>query len=88
MWDRQTQSWWQFDGGAIVGSLIGTRLTALDSQTLSFADFRARYPNGDALSRNTGYERPYGQTRMSATTPSRARGRLTTAGGWIRACHR
>jgi hypothetical protein len=61
MWDRQTQSWWQFDGGAIVGSLIGTRLTALDSQTLSFADFRARYPNGDALSRNTGYERPYGQ---------------------------
>jgi hypothetical protein len=62
MWDRQTQSWWQqFDGRAIVGSLTGTQLTALDSQTLSFADFRARYPHGDVLSRDTGFERPYGQ---------------------------
>jgi hypothetical protein len=62
MWDRQTQSWWQqFEGQGIVGSLTGTRLTALDSQTLSFADFRARYPNGDVLSRDTGFDRPYGQ---------------------------
>lgn len=45
MWDRQTQSWWQqFSGQAIVGSLTGTRLRELDSQTLSFADYRARYP--------------------------------------------
>jgi hypothetical protein len=62
MWDRQTQSWWQqFEGQAIVGSLAGTRLTALDSQTVSFAEFRARYPHGDVLSRNTGFDRPYGQ---------------------------
>jgi hypothetical protein len=62
MWDRQTQSWWQqFDGTAIVGTLTGTRLATLDSQTLSFADFRARYPSGDVLSRDTGFERPYGQ---------------------------
>jgi hypothetical protein len=62
MWDRQTQSWWQqFSGRAIVGSLTGTQLTALDSQTLSFADFRARYPGGDVLSRDTGFQRPYGQ---------------------------
>ena len=61
MWDRQTQSWWQqFDGQAIVGSLTGTKLTGLDSQTLSFQDFRTRYPRGDVLSRNTGFQRPYG----------------------------
>jgi hypothetical protein len=62
MWDRQTQSWWQqFSGQAIVGALTGTRLTALDAETLSFADFRARYPQGDVLSRYTGFQRPYGQ---------------------------
>jgi len=62
MWDRQTQSWWeQFSGDAIVGSLTGTRLTVLDSQTLSFADFRTRYPHGDVLSRDTGFQRPYGK---------------------------
>ena len=62
MWDRQTQSWWQqFSGQAIVGSLTGTQLHELDAQTLSFADFRARYAEGDVLSRNTGFQRPYGQ---------------------------
>jgi hypothetical protein len=62
MWDRQTQSWrQQFSGQAIVGTLTGTRLTPLDSQTLSFADFRAQHPNGDVLSRDTGFQRLYGQ---------------------------
>jgi hypothetical protein len=62
MWDRQTQSWWQqFSGQAIVGTLTGTGLTLLASQTLSFADFRGRYPTGDLLSRDTGFQRPYGQ---------------------------
>lgn len=62
MWDRQTQSWWQqYDGHAIVGSLTGLMLTAVPSQTLSFADFRARYPHGEVLSRHTGFDRPYGQ---------------------------
>jgi hypothetical protein len=63
MWDRQTESWWrQFDGTAIVGSLTGTRLTAIASQTLSFADFGARYPDGEVLARPTGFNRPYGYT--------------------------
>jgi hypothetical protein len=73
MWDRQTQSWWQqFDGQAIVGTLTGQRLTALDSQTLSFADYRASYPNGDVLSRKTGFDRPYGQNPYAGydTVPS------------------
>jgi hypothetical protein len=63
MWDRQTETWWrQFDSEAIVGSLTGTRLTATQSQTLSFADFRARYPQGDVLARPTACNRPYGYT--------------------------
>jgi hypothetical protein len=62
MWDRQTQSWWQqYDGSAIVGTLTGAQLTALPSATISFADFRARYPHGTVLSRDTGFDRPYGQ---------------------------
>jgi hypothetical protein len=61
MWDRQTESWWQqLTGEAVVGRLTGTRLEALPSQTLSWADFEARYPNGDVLSRDTGAERDYG----------------------------
>jgi hypothetical protein len=62
MWDRQTQSWWQqLTGTAVVGALTGTRLRALDEEILSWSDFKARYPNGDVLSRNTGFDRPYGE---------------------------
>jgi hypothetical protein len=61
MWDRQTESWWQqLTGEAVVGKLTGTRLQVLPSQTLSWADFKGRYPNGDVLSRDTGVERDYG----------------------------
>ena len=62
MWDRQTQSWWQqYDGRAVVGTLTGTRLAALPSATISFAEFRARYLHGLVLSRDTGVDRPYGK---------------------------
>jgi Protein of unknown function (DUF3179) len=62
MWDRQTQSWWQqFTGQALVGKLTGAKLRPIDAQTLSWADFRARYPRGTVLSRKTGFDRPYGQ---------------------------
>jgi hypothetical protein len=62
MWDRQTQSWWQqFTGEAVVGRLTGTALTPISSETLSFADFRATHPNGEVLSRDTGYSRDYGR---------------------------
>jgi hypothetical protein len=61
MWDRQTQSWWQqLTGNAVVGSFTGTQLRALDAQILSWSDFKARYPGGDVLSRDTGFDRPYG----------------------------
>jgi len=62
MWDRQTQSWWQqYDGHAIVGALTEAKLTPLSSATISFADFRARYPQGTVLSRDTGFDLPYGK---------------------------
>ena len=63
MWDRQTQSWWQqLWAEAVVGELSGERLEVLPSQTLSWADFRRSFPEGDVLSRDTGFARDYGAT--------------------------
>ncbi len=62
MWDRQTESWWQqFSGEALVGELTGERLEILSSQTLSWSDFRQKFPDGDVLSRDTGFDRDYGR---------------------------
>jgi Protein of unknown function (DUF3179) len=62
MWDRQTQSWWQQIGGAaLVGRLTGTRLRILPSQTLSWGDFKERFPQASVLSRDTGFHRDYGR---------------------------
>jgi hypothetical protein len=61
MWDRQTESWWQqFSGDAIVGELTGAHLTFLPAQIVSWEAFKETYPNGDVLSRDTGFSRPYG----------------------------
>jgi hypothetical protein len=61
MWDRQTESWWQqLTAEAVVGKLTGRGLTVLPSQTLSWADYRERFPRGDVLSRDTGFSRDYG----------------------------
>lgn len=61
MWDDRTQSWWQqLTAEAVVGELTGTRLAVLPSQTLSWADFKDRHPDGDVLSRDTGHDREYG----------------------------
>lgn len=61
MWDDRTESWWQqLTGEAVVGKLTGTRLEVLPSQTLSWADYKARYPGADVLSRDTGHDREYG----------------------------
>ena len=62
MWDDRSESWWQqLTGEAVVGELTGTRLEVLPSQTLSWADFKARHPDGDVLSRETGHDRDYGR---------------------------
>ncbi len=61
MYDRQTETWWwQVSGEAIVGDLVGKRLTVLPSQIISWDVFRRAYPAGKALSRDTGHSRSYG----------------------------
>ena len=61
MYDRQTESWWQqATGEAIVGELAGDTLRWLSAQTVSWAEFKAAHPDGDVLSRKTGFDRPYG----------------------------
>jgi len=83
MWDRQTQSWWQqFTGTALVGAETDARLRALDSQVLSWTQFKATYPHGTVLSRNTGFQRPYesnpyqGYDTVPTSRPQFYRGRV------------
>ena len=62
MYDRQTESWWQQAiGQALVGDLTGTQLVARPTSIISWAEFKADHPDGLVLSRDTGFDRPYGQ---------------------------
>jgi hypothetical protein len=62
MYDRQTESWWQQAiGQAIIGQLTGTTLVSRPAAILSWATFKMAHPGGRVLSRDTGYDRPYGQ---------------------------
>ncbi|MBK9052723.1 MAG: DUF3179 domain-containing protein [Chloroflexi bacterium] len=62
MYDRTSESLWQqFTGQGIVGDLAGKQLTLLPSAIISFADFQQIYPDGQVLSRDTGYNRDYGR---------------------------
>ena len=49
-----------FTGEAIVGELTGAKLTFLPSQIVSWDDFKAFHPDGQALSKDTGFSRRYG----------------------------
>jgi len=61
MYDRQTETWWQqASGEAIAGELTGTQLVFRPVSIIAWADFKAAYPNGKVLSRDTGHDRPYG----------------------------
>jgi hypothetical protein len=62
MYDRQTESWWQqFTGEAVVGELTGQTLIQLDTEIVSFAKFQKNFPDGKVLSRDTGFNKPYGK---------------------------
>lgn len=62
MYDRATETWWQqFTGEAIVGTHTGARLEMVPSRTVSFADFRARHPDGEVLVPNDWSMRQYGR---------------------------
>jgi Protein of unknown function (DUF3179) len=62
MYDRQTESWWQqATGGAIAGTFAGARLNFLPASIIAWEEFVAAYPNGQVLSRETGFPRDYGR---------------------------
>lgn len=61
MYDRQTESWWQqFTGQGIIGKYTNTTLQQLPSQIVSFGEFSEAYADAGVLSRETGFNRPYG----------------------------
>jgi len=62
MYDRQTESWWQqFTGEAIVGELTGKELKLVPARLESFAEFKARHPDGKLLVPNDPKLRDYGR---------------------------
>ena len=62
MYDRQTETWWQqATGEAIVGELAGDRLTFIPAPVVSWREIKDVHPDAAVLSRNTGYDRPYGR---------------------------
>ena len=74
MYDRQTHSLWaQMEGRAIVGERAGTGLRILPANTIAYEEWKADYPGGRVLSRDTGHPRRYG------TNPYEAYDELTTA---------
>jgi len=74
MYDRQTESWWQqASGEAIAGVFNGRALTVVPSSMIAWADFKAEFPDGSVLSRETGYDRDYGQNPYTGyDDPSRS----------------
>jgi len=61
MFDRETESWWQqFTGNAIVGSMTGYSLRRIRSETLPYAEFVARHPDGLVLAEPDDQQRRYG----------------------------
>ena len=62
MWDSTTETLWQqITGEAIVGELAGTQLELLPSAVIGWDEFRTSFPEGQVLSRQTGFERNYGR---------------------------
>lgn len=62
MYDRATESWWQqFEGRAIIGERLGTRLKRVPARLESVADYLDRHPDGRILiPANKGW-RDYGR---------------------------
>ncbi len=62
MYDRQTETWWQqATGEGIVGEYALRELTFVPASMISWEDFKETYPDGQVLSRDTGYNRDYGR---------------------------
>jgi hypothetical protein len=62
MYDRQTETWWQqASGEGIAGQYAGRRLTFLPAAIISWDAFKSAHPEGQVLSRETGFQRDYGR---------------------------
>jgi hypothetical protein len=62
MYDRKTDSMWsQVLGESILGDQTGSKLSVLPSDQIRFKEFKALYPEGEVLSRDTGATRFYGR---------------------------
>jgi hypothetical protein len=62
MYDRQTESLWpQLSFTASVGELTGAKLVPHLTSLLAWDEFREAHPDAWVLSRDTGYDRPYGR---------------------------
>lgn len=62
MYDRATTSLWpQALGQAVIGPLTGTTLERVPAQIVSWEEFTSSFPDGAVLSRDTGFDRSYGQ---------------------------
>ena len=62
MYDRQTESWWQqANGEAIAGQYAGSQLEFYPASIISWEQFMNAHPDGSVLSRETGFNRSYGQ---------------------------
>ncbi len=60
MYDRESESLWsQLAMKAISGPAVGTKLTWLPSEYLTWKTWREKYPHGEVLSTDTGYNRNY-----------------------------
>lgn len=60
MYDRQTNSYWsQVLGESIVGEMAGTPLELLPHDNLLYEEWKQVHPNGEVLSRETGFIRNY-----------------------------
>ena len=62
MYDRQTETWWQqATGEGIAGEYTGQQLTFLPASIIGWAEFKGNFPEGQVLSRETGFQRDYGR---------------------------
>ncbi len=62
LYDRQTNSLWsQLMASAVSGPMKGAKLRAMAIAHTTWADWRARYPQTEVLSEQTGFTRDYGR---------------------------
>lgn len=60
MYDRNTESLWQqITAEAIVGEHFGKKLKQIPTSGMRWAQFKDEFPQGEVLSRDTGYSRNY-----------------------------